>query len=206
MAVKDTAELLQELEAARSALSRAEAAVLRKPTESPGMTVRELAERFNVPEAAVVAFAETAGELMGEKAMDPPTARRAALVAAAAQAWENELGPLLTSGQVRDLLGGVSRQRVDELLKSHRLIGLRDSGGRWRFPAFQFLDGRLLEPLISAFWAVTAGAISDWTAASWCVAPDEALQRRTPLDWARGGDDPERLLTVARQDAARLAQ
>lgn len=206
MPVKGSEELIRELETAREALGRVEARVLREVAESPGITVRELAERFHVSEEAVVAFAETAGELMGEKDLDVETARRAALLAAAGQAWENELGPMLSSAQVRELLRDVSRQRVDELLRSQRLIGLRDSAGRRRFPAFQFADGQPIQPLISAFWTVADGAISEWTAAAWCVAPDDALAGETPAAWARAGHDPERLERVARQDRARLAQ
>jgi hypothetical protein len=132
--------------------------------------------------------------------------RRAGLLAAAGHAWENELGPLLTSAQVRELLGDVSRQRVDELLRARRLIGLRDSAGRRRFPSFQFHAGRPLEPLVGAYWTVADGALDDWTAASWCVSPDEALDGRTPAQWALEGRDPARLARIARQDAARLAR
>jgi hypothetical protein len=167
--------------------------------------MRELAERFKVPEDAVMAFVETVSEVMGSRPLDAGTARRAALIAAAGQAWENELGVLLSSGEVRELIGGVSRQRVDELLRSRRLIGLRDSRGRRRFPAFQFLDGQPLEPLITAFWTIADATADEWTAASWCVSPDQALKNRTPLEWARTGD-PDRLQQIARQDAARLGQ
>jgi hypothetical protein len=120
--------------------------------------------------------------------------------------WEDELGPLLTSADVRTLLGDVSRQRVDELLRAHRLIGLRDRAGRRRFPAFQFVDGRPLQPLVDAFRVIAREAADDWTAASWCVAPDEALDGRSPAQWTREGRDPARLARVAEQDAARLAQ
>jgi hypothetical protein len=206
MAVKDQEELIRELQTASQALDRVRASVLREVAESPDITVRELAERFHVPEDAVLAFVQTAGELMGERPLDAETARRAALVAVAGQVWENELGPLLSSGQVGELLGGVSRQRVDELLRSGRLIGLRDSGGRRRFPAFQFVDGQPLRPLISAFWTVADSAVSDWTAASWCLAPDDALDGLAPVEWSRSGADPEWLQRIARQDAARLAR
>jgi hypothetical protein len=128
------------------------------------------------------------------------------VLAVAEEVWEGELGPLLSSAQVRELLGGVSRQRVDELLRSHRLIGVSDSGGRRRFPAFQFAGGRPLAPLIDAFWMLADGAVEGWTAASWSVAADDALDGITPAQWAREGRDPERLRRVAAQDAARLAQ
>jgi hypothetical protein len=205
MAVKGSDKLLRQLESASRALEQAQA-TLRESAEPSGITVRELTERFHVPEDAVMAFVQTAGELMGETPLDADTARRAALVAVAGQVWEHELGPSLSSSQVRELLGGVSRQRVDELLKSRRLIGLRESGGRWRFPAFQFVDGQPLDALVSAFWTVAGGAVSDWTAASWCVAPDDALDGMSPLEWARAGGDTEQLQRVARQDTARLAR
>lgn len=192
MAVKERADILE-------ALGRIEEAVDK-------LSLQELAERSGVGEDALIAFAETVGELMGERPLTVQTARRAALLAAAGQVWENELGPLLTSAQVRELMDGVSRQRVDELLRAHRLIGLRDSTGRRRFPSFQFADGRPLEPLIAAYWTVSDGAIDDWTAASWCVSPDEALEGRTPAQWALEGRDPDRLARIARQDAARLLQ
>jgi hypothetical protein len=212
MAVKERDDLLEALTRAEEALREARSELERSGAPASeeaavtGVTVRELAERFGIGEDAVVAFVETIGELLGRRPLSVQAARRGALLAAAGQAWENELGPLLTSAQVRELLGDVSRQRVDELLRARRLIGLRDNAGRRRFPSFQFHDGRPLEPLVAAYWTVADGAISDWTAASWCVSPDEALEGRTPAHWALEGRDPVRLARIARQDAARLAQ
>jgi hypothetical protein len=208
MAVKEREDILEALVRAEDALreARNELQDAGAPADTAGLTLREIAERFGVGEDALVAFVETIGELIGNRPLTVQTARRAALLAAAGQAWENELGPLLTSAQVRDLLDGVSRQRVDELLRAHRLIGLRESSGRRKFPGFQFHDGRPLESLVTAYWTVAGGAIDDWTAASWCVSPDEALDGRTPAQWALEGRDPARLARIARQDAARLAQ
>jgi hypothetical protein len=220
MPVKDGEELdesLRELDDAVKALTRARDAllharsghtvdVLSAVAARPGVTVRELAERMGIPETALITFAETAGALMGDKELDSATARRAALLAVAGQVWEDELGPLLDSSEVRGLLGGVSRQRVDELLRGHRLIGLRDSAGRRRFPAFQFLDGGPVPALVQAFWTVADGALSDWTAAAWCVAPDDSLRGLSPAEWARGGNDAARLAQIAEQDRSRLAR
>jgi hypothetical protein len=214
MAVKaheEAVERLDRVEAklreATSELERSRATLVKELADAPdGLTVGDLVERFGVAEDVVVAFVETVGELVGDRGISVEDARRAGMLAAAAQAWENELGPLLTSAQVRELLGEVSRQRVDELLRAQRLIGLRDNTGRRRFPTFQFQDGRPLEVLAVAFWTVAKAAASDWTAASWCVAPDDALEGRSPVRWARDGGSPERLAEVARQDAARLAR
>jgi hypothetical protein len=119
--------------------------------------------------------------------------------------WEKELGALLSSAQVRELLGGVTRQRVDEMLRSKRLIGLLDSSGRRRYPAFQFRDGRPLTAVVDAFWVMT-GAVGEWSAAAWCTSPDPALDHRTPARFAAADGDRARLMLLAQRDAARLAQ
>ena len=67
-------------------------------------------------------------------------------------------------------------------------------------------EGRPIEPLVAAFWIVAEGAASDWTAAAWCMRTDPALKGASPVAWARAGKDPELLLRIARQDAARLSQ
>lgn len=213
MAVMDREELVAALARTEAALreatndlERTTASVLELLRQAPGITVHELAKKFNLSEDALLAFVQTAGELLGGRALSVEDARRAGMLAAAGVAWEKELGPLLSSAQVRALLGDVSRQRVDELLRAHRLIGMRDSAGRRRFPLSQFRDGRPMAALVAAYWIVAGATVSEWTAASWCVATDPALEGRSPLQWARARKDPERLLRVARQDAARLAQ
>jgi uncharacterized protein (DUF2384 family) len=215
MSVKDREKLVEALVRAEESLraitdelARTKAAVQDDAARASGPTVRELAERANVSEEAVVAFAETVGALLADRSLTVPSARRAALLAVSEEVWEHELGPLLSSADVRELLGDISRQRVDELLRARRLIGLRDSAGRRRFPAFQFRDGRALEALVAAYWVVAdADAVaSDWTAASWLVSPDQALGGRSPVQWVRDGRDAGRLITVAGQDAARLTR
>jgi hypothetical protein len=211
MAVKDIDESREALRGIREALRAAEDRLeeldgtlgdATEPDES--LTVRELAEQFNVSEDAVRAFAQTAGELLDGEPLSPADARRAAMVAAAGVVWERALGPLLSAGQVRELLG-VSRQRVDELLRAKRLIGLRERSGRRRYPLFQFDDGRPIEPLVKAFYTVTPG-LDEWSAASWCTHSDPALDGLAPAQWARSGRDPERLALIARQDARRFEQ
>jgi hypothetical protein len=207
MSVKDPVAAQDKLRAATDHLEAARALVNEITDGDPAsLTFQELTDRFGVSEEVVVVLLETLSELVGERGITVKDARRAAMLAAAGQAWENELGPSLSSAQVRELLGDVSRQRVDELLREHRLIGLRDSSGRRRFPVFQFQDdGRPIEALVAAYWTLADAAISDWTAASWCVAADDALDGRSPLAWAREHRDPEHLARVAAQDAARLA-
>ncbi len=212
MVVKDSPEVFEALDRAEAALreaasdvERTKASILEIVRERPGITVAELASQFHLSEDAVIAFVQTVGELLGaDRSLSVEAARRGGLLAAASQAWENELGPLLDTAEVRELLG-VSRQRVDELLRSKRLIALLDSAGHRQYPAFQFHDGRPLQSLIAAFWTLADAAISPWTAASWCIASDDdALEGLSPVAWAHDGRDDADLARVARQDAARL--
>jgi len=212
MTVKDSPGVLEVLDRAEamlrdvtSNLERTKASVLEMASEKPGVTVAELASEFHLSEEAVMAFVQTVGEVLGEdRSLSVEAARRGGLLAVASEAWENELGPLLSTAQVRELLG-VSRQRVDELLRSKRLIALTDGASHRQYPAFQFHDGKPLGSLVAAFWTIADEALSPWTAASWCVAPDDdALDGLSPVAWARGGHDDEELSRVARQDAARL--
>src|SRR4051794_19574361 len=101
--------------------------------------------------------------------------------------WEAELGELLSPAEIRELVGVASDELIEAMLRARRLIGLRDSAGRLHFPRLQAPDRRLLEPLIAAYWVVADAAISDWTAASWCAAPDDALDGLSPAQWARDG-------------------
>jgi len=119
--------------------------------------------------------------------------------------WEQQVGALLSGGEVGDLLGHASHDRVDELLRARLLIELVDSSGQRCYPAFQFRDGQPVTDVIDAFWLVRA-TITDWSAAAWCTSPDPALGDRTPAQFAAAGGDREQLMTLARRDAARLAQ
>ncbi len=197
---------LEELRELTRSLEKARDALAGHRDEDAHTAVRDVAERYHISDEALIAFVENAGELLNGKELSVEDARRAGMLAAAGTAWENELGPLLTSAQVRGLLGNVSRQRVDELLHSRRLIGMSDRSGRRRFPLFQFRDGRPVETLIVAYWTVVEGGADEWTAASWCVALDPALDGSSPLQWTRADSDAGLLLRVARQDAARFAQ
>jgi hypothetical protein len=213
MAVKDQEGSLETLRQAQedlrelgSKLEQVGWSLSEPRPEVAEVSVRELAQRWDVPEEAVAAFVQTAGELLGGAPLSVVRARRAAMIAVADVAWERELGPLLSGAQVRELLGEVSRQRVDELLRAHRLIGLRDNSGRRRFPLFQFSDGRPVEMIVEAFWTVADAGLDEWSAASWCVAADPALDGLSPVHWSKDGKDAEVVRRVARQDAARFAQ
>jgi hypothetical protein len=165
----------------------------------------ERVERAHAPAAS--AFADTLQEVLGDRPVDLEAARRAALQAASEIVWEDAVGPLLSGPQARELLGGVSRQRLDQLVKARRVIALEESSGDRRFPAWQFHDGRPLEGLGAAHrQLVELGKMDPWTAASWCVSAHPQLGDQSPRDWAAGGGDATRLALVAHRDASRLAR
>lgn len=212
MTVKEHDRVAKALEKTQAALRNAAADVERtkaaleaeQADAETGARVSTLAQRLRISEEALTAFVQTIHDLLGEgRSLSVEAARRGALLAAASEAWENEIGPLLGTSQVRVLLG-VSRQRVDELMRSKRLIALTDRTGHRRYPAFQFRDGQPTPPLVDAFWAVADAAASPWTAASWCTTEDDALDGLSPVSWAHVGRDPDALARVARHDAARL--
>lgn len=202
-ALREAREALRE---AADQLEALNASLAQSGVGNAELTVSELAEHYNLSAEAVRAFAQTAGELLDGEQLTVADARRGAMLAAAGVAWERELGPLLSSGQVAELLGGVSRQRVSELTQGRRLIGLRERSGRRRYPLFQFDQGRPSEALIAAFHTIVDAGLDEWSAAGWCVRPDPALDGNSAVQWTRASRDPERLAQVARQDANRFAR
>ncbi len=165
--------------------------------------VRDQLQR--APKAAEAIMGELAAILPGGE-IDAETARRAARAAAAAVVWRANLGgELWSSSDVAKHLG-VSRQRVSERVRKGTLLALRAEDGRLSYPAWQFrgADGAILAPLVKAH-AIVAETGSDWSAASWCVADNPELEDVSPAAWAAESRDDERLLLVARRDAAAAA-
>ena len=168
----------------------------------------EEARAISAHEQAAVVFAETLREVLGDRPLPAVDARRAALAAAAGTVWADTVGPLLSGQQVRELLGGVSRQRLEQLAKNGRLMVLEERSGEKRYPAWQFgSDGRPMEALVAAHHIlVSDGQMSPWSAASWCVHEHPELDGRSPREWAAAAEDPKRLALAASRDAARSAQ
>jgi hypothetical protein len=133
--------------------------------------------------------------------------RRGALLAVSEVVWRRRLGPLLDSRQVRELLGGMTRQAVSDLAKRGRLLALPDERECLRFPAFQF--GRVGRPLlgVAEIRRIFAPAeISPYTVASWFVTPQPLLDDTPPAQWLADGRDPTLAIEAARRTAARLAR
>jgi hypothetical protein len=108
-------------------------------------------------------------------------------------------GGLLPAEAVGRLLG-ISRAAVDKRRNAGKLLALRIRGD-WAYPAIQFGDGEVLEGIPEVL-AGMADA-SPWSVLDFLLAPDEALDGRSPLAALRTGEFPavRRLLAARAADA-----
>jgi hypothetical protein len=166
----------------------------------------------NALATAATAFGQTLNELgfsgnEAELGDAQELGRRGALLAVSDVIWRRQLGPLLDSRQVRELLGGVTRQAVSDLAKRGRWLALPDSRGRLRFPAFQFTQtGRPLSQLSDILQIFAPAEVSPYTVASWFMTPQSLLDDTTPAQWLGEGRDLKLAIEAARRTAARLGQ
>jgi hypothetical protein len=105
-------------------------------------------------------------------------------------AW-NALGPFYSTTGVCRLLGGVSRQAVEDRRRRQRLVALRTEEGAWVYPAFQFDDrNRPVPSIVAAFHRLAGGRVGAWTAAAALLGPQPELGGRSIAAFlAAGGDE-----------------
>jgi hypothetical protein len=118
-----------------------------------------------------------------------------------------ELGPFYSTKGIARVLGGVSRQAVDDRRRRRTLLALRTSDGVWVYPQVQ-LDGRnrVLSGLPEVLACFDAGTVDGWTVASLLVTPQDALGGRSIVEHLRTGRPLEPVLDLARAAGARLAR
>jgi hypothetical protein len=129
--------------------------------------------------------------------------RRAALLAASELLWEREVGPLVTTSRLEDLLR-CSRQAINERVRNRRILALPTDKGDHLYPLWQF--GPTSQPLpgIAEMLETFADAVATpWTIASWLVANEPELDGRAPIEALRSGDTTT-ALAAARHYVERL--
>ena len=95
-------------------------------------------------------------------------------------------GGTYTPDEVRRLLGNVSRQRVDQLVKGGRLLAVTGPSNSRRYPTVQFNDdGTLGEGLSDVLAALPSK--NPWAVLNFLIHPDARLQDRRPIDLLRQG-------------------
>jgi hypothetical protein len=131
--------------------------------------------------------------------------RRAAMVVLAGGAWERALGELLTSGEARALLGGISREALRKRVVSGSVIALRDDAGLVRYPRWQFDPAagapfRAVKELNQVF---DEAGLDAWTLGAFATTPQPELGDRAPVDaFADAAHEP--LMTSAHRAVADL--
>jgi hypothetical protein len=151
------------------------------------------------------AFQAALAELgIDESELDPERfGRRAALLAASELLWQRDVGPLVTTSRLQDLLR-CSRQAINERVRNGRILALPTEKGEHLYPLWQF--GPTSQPLqgIAEIIETFAGAVATpWTIASWLVSEEPELDGKPPIEALRRGEAGT-VLAAARHYAERL--
>ena len=150
---------------------------------------------------AAAAFEAALTDLIGEHRpqLDAVEAgRRAALRAVAGAMWTDAVGPFYSTEGVMSLLGGISKQAVNDRVRRHRLLALRTGAGRLVYPTAQFHDDRVIGGLGDVLDVLVPDDTEAWMVASWLTTPDPDLSGRTPIEALQAGDRDD-VLQAARE-------
>jgi hypothetical protein len=113
------------------------------------------------------------------------------------------LGPFYSGAGVARMLGGVTRQAVDDRRRRRRIVALRTSDDVWLYPAFQFdAAGRLVDGIARAFGLLVAAGLDDWTAASTLVGTQPELGERSIVEHLRADGAMEPIVALVEHTAA----
>lgn len=118
-----------------------------------------------------------------------------------------ELGPFYGTTGFARVLGGISRQAVEERRRRRTVLALRTADGAWVYPAFQ-LDGRNrvvagLAEVLDRFAPRTAD--DEWMVAAFLAAPQPSLGGASIAEHLRDGGALAPVLDLADDRAARWA-
>lgn len=155
---------------------------------------------------ASTAFEAALADLIGAKTPDVDASeagRRAALRAVAGSVWTDAVGPFYDTDGVMTLLGGVSKQAVNDRIRRHRLLALRTGSGRLVYPTAQFDDHGVVDGLGDVLTVLAPDETEAWFVASWLTTADPALGGRTPVEALRAGEH-DAVLSAARDVATSL--
>jgi hypothetical protein len=148
-----------------------------------------------------------------DRGVDPdslgdPDALAARMLAAVPEPspW-SELGPFYSTTGIARVLGGISRQAVEERRRRRTILALRTADGVWVYPAFQLDDHnrvvRGLAEVLDRFGPHTTD--DEWMVASFLAAPQPGLEGDSVVDHLRAGGDLTAVLALAAERAQRWA-
>ena len=89
--------------------------------------------------------------------------------------------------QVRTLMRGVWRQRIDRRVRDGSLLAVPGPSNRRRYPTVQFnRDGTVVEGLKEVCDAMPTK--NPWSALNFLINPESRLDGRKPIDLLKAGD------------------
>lgn len=139
-------------------------------------------------------------DLFGEPA---DLAEKMAASLPASHTYNDITGPFYDTAGLTQWLG-ISRQAIHQKVAKHTLLACPTADGGTVYPAWQFLpNGATIPALPEVLSTLADGTDDPWMLALWMQAPSDLLDAHRPSDWLRKGGDPQRVLTMARNTAAR---
>jgi hypothetical protein len=133
-----------------------------------------------------------------DKSAFEPDARSRAMLRGLRIAQEDlrEAGGAYDLEQVRGLMQGISRQRVDRRVKERTLLTVPGPSNRRLYPTIQFnRDGSVVDGLKAVLDALPTR--NPWAVLNFLVHPDRRLNGRKPIDVLKQGD-VENVVSAAR--------
>jgi hypothetical protein len=137
-----------------------------------------------------------------DKSAFEPDARSRALLQGVwiAQQDLREAGGAYDLDQVRALMHGISRQRVDRRVKERTLLAVPGPSNRRLYPTIQFnRDGSVVDGLKPMLEALPTR--NPWVALNFLARPDHRLDGRKPIDLLRQGE-----VDIVVEAASRMAE
>jgi hypothetical protein len=144
---------------------------------------------------------QTRAMVIDKTAFEPDARSRALLQGVRiAQQDLREAGGAYDLDQVRTLMHGISRQRVDRRVKEWTLLAVPGPSNRRLYPTIQFnRDGSVVDGLKSVLEALPTR--NPWAVLNFLARPDDRLDGRKPIDLLRKGE-----VAIVVEAARRLAE
>jgi hypothetical protein len=138
---------------------------------------------------------------------DPDELAARMLAAVPAPSPWRDLGPFYSTSGLARVLGGVSRQAIEERRRRRTILALRTADDVWVYPAFQLDDRNLvvrgLAQVLERFLPETPD--DEWMVAAFVAASQPGLGDRSIVEHLRSGGDVAQVVALADDRARRWA-
>lgn len=138
---------------------------------------------------------------------DPDELAARMLAAVPAPSPWRDLGPFYSTSGLARVLGGVSRQAIEERRRRRTILALRTADDVWVYPAFQLDDRnrvvRGLSQVLERFHPETPD--DEWMVAAFVAASQPGLGDRSIVEHLRSGGDVAQVVALADDRARRWA-